>query len=145
MMDHDLFEFDRLRLDPSKLQELGKRGKLRQPKKWRRYYVPFPWAWVECLQMVRAGGTYRLALLLLYRALADGRSCCPTCSRPMEGCPDGRNGLRRFGMCDRDSPLPNTPAVPPVHAQPGRRPKAAPARRRIVAESPSSMGPRHRP
>jgi hypothetical protein len=41
-------------------------------KRWHRHYVQFPWVWVERLQAVRSGSTYRLALLLVYEHWRTG-------------------------------------------------------------------------
>jgi hypothetical protein len=63
MMANGDFDLARLLLDPAdpRLRKVGKR-----PKKWRRRYVQFPWAWIERLQAVKRVSTYRLALALVY-------------------------------------------------------------------------------
>jgi hypothetical protein len=61
VMGQDPYDLDKLRVDPAKL-----RRKSPKPKKWRRHFVQFPFAWHEQMRAVRGGATYRLALLLLY-------------------------------------------------------------------------------
>jgi hypothetical protein len=63
------FDLDRLRVDPAAPRFQRKPGK---PKKWRRQYVQFPWAWVERLQAAKRISTYRLALLLVYEHWRTG-------------------------------------------------------------------------
>jgi hypothetical protein len=58
----DAFDLERLRVNPADLQRKPKR------KRWRRQYVQVPWEWIERLRNVRAGNTYRLALVLVYES-----------------------------------------------------------------------------
>jgi hypothetical protein len=67
-MDTDPFELATLRVSPTQLQQ----AKAARPKKWRRHYVQFPWAWAERLQAAKRISTYRLALLLLYEHWRTG-------------------------------------------------------------------------
>jgi hypothetical protein len=69
MMDHDPFELDTLRVDPARGRFQRKPGR---PKKWRRHYIQFPWAWAERLQAAKRISTYRLALLLVYEHWRTG-------------------------------------------------------------------------
>jgi hypothetical protein len=69
MMEHDPFDLAALRVDPADPRLQRRAGK---PKKWRRHYVQFPWAWVERLQAARRVSTYRLALLLAYEHWRTG-------------------------------------------------------------------------
>jgi hypothetical protein len=64
-------DLEALRVSPEMLAKLTK-AKPARPKKWRRQFVQVPWLWVECLRGVRAGNTYRLALLLLYEHWRTG-------------------------------------------------------------------------
>jgi hypothetical protein len=63
--DFDLSQFRSAPAD-SRLRKANK------PKKWRRQYVRFPWAWVERLQAAKRVSSYRLALLLVYEHWRTG-------------------------------------------------------------------------
>ena len=68
MMANSDFDLTKFRLDQAnpRLLNVGK------PKKWQRYYVLFPWTWVERLQAAKRISTYRLALVLAYEHWRTG-------------------------------------------------------------------------
>jgi hypothetical protein len=69
MSDRDPFDFENLRINPNDPRLKPRGASTSRPwtkKKWERKFVRFPWAWVERLEAVKSGSTYRLALLLIY-------------------------------------------------------------------------------
>src|SRR5262249_42623543 len=62
MMANSDFDTARFRLDRGhrRLLKVGK------PRKWQRYYVLFPWTWVERLQRAKRISSYRFALVWAY-------------------------------------------------------------------------------
>jgi hypothetical protein len=65
----DPFDLDALRPGPE-IQKLarvaGRPPAPARPRKWRRQFIRFPWAWMDALKAADRSQTYRLALLLVY-------------------------------------------------------------------------------
>jgi hypothetical protein len=66
----DPFDLDALRIRPAD-PHLRPRGATRK-RKWQRRFIQFPWSWMDRLEPVRRGATYRLALMLVYEHWRNG-------------------------------------------------------------------------
>jgi hypothetical protein len=68
--DRDPFDLDALRIDPRD-PNLRPKGAARKAK-WTRRFIKFPWTWMDRLEPIERGKTYRLALLLVYEHWRGG-------------------------------------------------------------------------